>query len=172
MKIFLIGFMGAGKSSIGRLLSAHLDIPFFDQDQVIEGLSGSSVSSLFSDRGEVWFREYEAAVIRDFEYPESFVFSTGGGCPCYHDNMTWINLHGTSIYLSAKAEVLVSRLRSTKDSRPLINSLSGADFEKQITYRLALREPFYQMAAITVNMHAGESTEDVFTSVLRILKIN
>ena len=164
--------MGAGKSSIGRLLSAHLNIPFFDQDQVIESLSGSSVSTLFSDRGETWFREYEAAVIRNFDYPENFVFSTGGGCPCYHDNMTWINLHGQSIYLSAEAEVLVSRLRSTKDSRPLISSLPAANFEKQIADRLALREPFYQMAAKTVNMHAGESTKDVFASVLRALKIN
>lgn len=164
--------MGAGKSSIGRLLSTHLNIPFFDQDQVIESLNGSSVSTLFSDKGEAWFREYEAAVIRDFDYPENFVFSTGGGCPCYHDNMTWINLHGQSIYLSTEAEVLVSRLRSTKDSRPLISSLSTANFEKQIADRLALREPFYKMAAKTVNMHAGESTEDVFASVLRVLKIN
>ena len=171
MKIFLIGFMGAGQSSIGRLLAEYLDIPFFDQDQVIESLSGSSVSTLFNDRGELWFREYEAAVIRDFEYPENFVFSTGGGCPCYHDTMTWINLHGQSIYLSAQAEVLVSRLRSTKESRPLISSLSSADFERQIADRLALRVPFYQMATITVDMNAGESTEAVFASVVTALKI-
>lgn len=163
--------MGAGKSSIGHLLSAYLNIPFFDQDEVIESLSGSSVATLFSEKGETWFREYEAAVIRDFDYPEKFVFSTGGGCPCYHDTMNWINLHGQSIYLSAHAEVLVSRLRSAKEHRPLISSLAEVDFEKQIADRLALREPFYEMAAIRVNMQAEESTEAVFASVLRVLKI-
>lgn len=164
--------MGAGKTSIGRLLAEKLNIPFFDQDELIETASGSSVATLFKDNGEDWFRRYEADFLRSFDYPADFVFSTGGGCPCFFENMNWINLKGKSIYLAAEAAVLTERLRSVKDNRPLISNLLTDDFGKQIAERLASREVYYRSAHLLIKMKASDTTEIVFASVLKELGLS
>lgn len=169
MKIFLTGFMGAGKTSIGLLLAHHFNIPFFDQDRLLETQYGITAGGLFEREGEARFRELERELLLNFEYPEAFVFSTGGGCPCFHGNMDWINQHGISIYLAGTASLLATRLEKHKATRPLIMHIPAAELEADVTHRLAARAPFYELSALHVPLQEGYSKGEVFRDVLNAM---
>src|SRR5688500_7831796 len=110
MKIFLLGYMGCGKSSAGKKLANKLGFEFIDLDEMIEKQYQKSVSEIFETEGENKFREYEHNCLKGLLDKENIVISLGGGTPCYYNNMELINTHGTSIYLKMSTEVLASRL--------------------------------------------------------------
>jgi len=118
--IYLVGFMGSGKSHWGKRLAEHLGRPFFDLDEVIEAGEGLTVSTLFSSIGENGFRELERRYLHQMEHQPPSIVATGGGTPCFFDNMAWMNAQGTTVYLKISMPILHQRLVAGKGKRPLL----------------------------------------------------
>jgi shikimate kinase len=150
MKIFLLGFMGAGKSTIGKFAARKNGLEFVDLDQLIEEREGKEIREIFDTIGESRFREMERealeAVIED---ERDLLVSTGGGTPCFFDNMQRMNEMGVSLYLDLSSARLTERLRNAKSKRPLISSIKG-DLQKYVHQKLMDRAPFYFQANIIV----------------------
>ncbi|MDB5091538.1 MAG: shikimate kinase [Mucilaginibacter sp.] len=149
--IFLIGFMGCGKTTLGRKLAARLGYEFMDLDQILEAQVGMSIGEYFSTHGEDAFRKLESEVLQHTKYPEHAVVSTGGGLPCFFDNMEWINAHGRSVYIQLSPKTLADRLEYEKTKRPLLRDKHGDALIDFIGEKLTEREPFYKQATIIAN---------------------
>lgn len=147
-RIFLIGFMGCGKTTLGRKLAARLQYPFFDLDQLLEEQAGMSVAEYFSSFGETAFRVAESEVLKQTAYPENAIISTGGGLPCYFDNMAWMNANGKTVYIQMSARALASRLEKGKDERPLLRDKHGEELVDFIAAKVAERESYYNQAQL------------------------
>lgn len=150
MKIFLIGFMGSGKSSFGRKLAKSLDYPFYDMDELVEKRVGMSIREYFKEAGEQAFREQERSVLQDNTFAENSIIATGGGAPCYSDNMDWMNKNGMTVFLSIPPKGLVERLAHGRDKRPLIQNFDDEQLLEYITDKLVEREPHYKKAKFTL----------------------
>jgi shikimate kinase len=146
MKVFLIGMMGSGKSFWKQRLSAKLKTGGYDLDNIIENVEEKTVAELFEEEGEISFRKIEAKLLRWFEEKKSFVLATGGGTPCFHQNMEWMNQQGITIWLDEPVEVLVERLLPEMAQRPLLKNLSALELEAFIQNKLTERRPFYSQA--------------------------
>jgi shikimate kinase len=153
LKIYLIGFMGVGKTSKGRKLAKKLGIRFADMDEIIEQQEGMSVQDIFALKGEERFREKEKEVLRQLgEAKEDMVISTGGGVPCFNNNMEYINSTGISVYLKMLPIALASRLsRSEKPSRPLLQNRTEDELLEFVTEKLSEREVFYLQSKVIVS---------------------
>jgi shikimate kinase len=150
MKIFLVGFMGCGKSTKAKQLANLLECPVIDIDAVIVEEQGMSVADYFTANGEAAFRQLENEILKSFDYPDTCVVATGGGLPCYFDNMEWMNQSGITVYLEMTPPQLVSRLHN-RDKRPL---LRGMDDEQLLTFiirKLEERNVFYHQAQLVIN---------------------
>lgn len=151
MKIFLIGFMGCGKTHWGMVLSQKLQIPFFDLDAVIEEKEEKSISSIFAEMGEEYFRMLEKDVLYMLtESHESFVMATGGGTPCFFNNIDYMKSRGETVWLNCTVEVLYNRLVKEKEKRPLIRSISDEELKTFIIKKYSDRKIFYQQASVVV----------------------
>ncbi len=148
LKIFLLGFMGTGKSYWGRRWAEKYDLQFYDLDNCIEQTTGLTIPQIFKQHGEAFFREKEKELLRSFENKQDFILSTGGGTPCFFDNMRWMNEYGTTVYLHTPVDVLKERLLSEKDHRPLIKELKEDELEGFIHNKLTERNVYYQQAVI------------------------
>lgn len=151
MKIFLIGFMGCGKSTLGKKLAVKLGYDFIDLDQQIEKEAGMSIGTYFSVNGEAAFRAKESETLKTFNYPVNCVVATGGGVPCYFDNMDWINQNGLSVYIEMTPVALARRLENGKEKRPLLKDMDETQLISFITDKLEERNQFYQQATLKVN---------------------
>src|SRR5690242_1710479 len=132
MRIYLVGFMGSGKSTLGQQVADSLQVPFFDTDLVIESQTDMSVAGIFAIRGEKEFRELEADVLRQTTIYDKALIATGGGTVCHFDNMQWMNEHGITMYLSWPDELLKSSLISRIGTRPLLADLTNEAAEEKI----------------------------------------
>ncbi len=148
MKIFLIGFMGSGKTTLGRKLASKMGYEFIDLDHKLEQQVELSIAEYFSFFGEDAFRKLESTVLKKTPYPENVVISTGGGLPCYFDNMDWMKANGKVVYIKLSPKTLADRLESGKEERPLLQDKHGADLITFIQQKLTEREPFYSQANI------------------------
>lgn len=149
MKIVLLGYMGSGKTTVGRQLAKKLFIPFFDLDQYIQKREGASIATIFKEKGEIYFRKIEHRYLKEFlENKEFYVLSLGGGTPCYAGNMDLIKSSSdvNSVYLQASIPTLKSRLEKNKSKRPLISSLSDEKLTEFIAKHLFERRDFYEQA--------------------------
>ena len=145
--------MGAGKSTIGKELASRLNYRFIDTDLLIEERENLSISELFQQKGETYFRKVEREVLIEAScYDENFVMSTGGGAPCFMDNMELLNSIGITVYLKMDANDLYNRLVSTKEnSRPLLQNKSSDELLPFISNKLTEREPFYNRSKIIIS---------------------
>ncbi|WP_131539283.1 shikimate kinase [Pedobacter nototheniae] len=150
MKIFLIGFMGCGKSTKAKQLANHLNCPVIDLDAEIVQATGKTIAEYFAEFGESGFRNLERETLKTFNYPETCVVATGGGLPCFFDNMEWMNQNGATIYLHMEPAALVSRLHN-RQKRPLIKDMDDEQLLEFIKMKLQERDPFYTKAQIIVN---------------------
>lgn len=150
-RIILIGFMGSGKSTLGKSLAKRLNLPFIDSDAEIEKEYQKSIGELFGEYGESHFREIEAQFIRSLSHRESFVLASGGGMPCFHANMSLLNNLGTTFYLERSPKELMHRLINAKHQRPLIAGLDEDDLLKFIENKLSEREEYYKQAAVVLS---------------------
>jgi shikimate kinase len=151
MKIFLIGMMGSGKSYWCQLLAKKLKCGAYDLDQLIENLEEKTITELFAEDGEEYFRKTESKLLKWFAEKKTFVLATGGGTPCFHNNMEWMNKNGITIWLNDPIEVLVERLKPEKAHRPLIKNLLDDELPTFLQSKLAERQPFYSKAQFTVS---------------------
>lgn len=147
-RIYLIGFMGVGKSTIGKKLAYKLNFNFVDIDELFENKYKVSIHTFFEKYGEKLFRELENKLLHDTFIYDNTVISTGGGTPCYFNAINDINNHGTSIYLKMSAEALVNRLENAIRPRPLIKSRSRDEIKNDVENLLTKREQFYNKANI------------------------
>ena len=151
MRIFLIGFMGCGKSTFGRKLAARTGCDFIDLDHEFERAMGISIRDYFAANGEEAFRKEESRILRTFDYPMNCIVATGGGTPCFFDNMKWMNRNGLTVYIELSPTALAARLEKGKAKRPLIKDLVEAEIVEFIEQKLTERNGFYKQAFITVN---------------------
>jgi shikimate kinase len=147
-KIIFVGYMGSGKTQLGKAVAQSLGIQFINSDSEIERQTGMSIGQIFEQFGEDYFRNLEKEFLRTFKPQDSFVLATGGGTPCYNAQMTVLNDLGTTIYLQCSNETLFSRLKNERDHRPLIAGLSDDELREAIDYRMTQREKIYQLAQI------------------------
>lgn len=164
MKIFLVGLLGSGKTTLGKLLAADLQIPFIDLDWEIEGRENKSVREIFEQQGEAHFRKVESELLREWVGSQrDFVMGTGGGAPCFFNGMDIINESGLSIFLDVPVEVLNSRLAAATD-RPLLDSTGKAERIEKLESLRAARLPVYNKAHIILQ-------DTSLSSVLRAIKL-
>ena len=149
-QIYLIGYMGCGKSTLGVALAKSLGWSFEDLDKTFETKHHCLIADYFKEFGEDGFRVAEREVLKESMQRESVVYATGGGMPCFFDNMELINQSGLSIYLKLPAEALVKRLTGGKQHRPLIADKSDSEMLEFISQKLKEREPFYSQAQLIV----------------------
>ena len=158
-RIYLIGFMGSGKTSTGWRLAEKLDIPFCDLDEEIVARSGKSIPEIFSEEGEAAFREMEATILRETNKYQKAVIACGGGTPCHHRNMDWIIKNGLSIYLRTDPGLLAARLQQGKESRPLLSGMDDNELRAYIISKVRERESYYLRADIV--FHQAEQDQEV-----------
>jgi shikimate kinase len=151
MRIFLIGFMGSGKTTVGRPLAKALGLRFVDMDTQIVDRQRKTVAELFDALGEAGFRQLERETLAELGAQDDVVVATGGGAPCFFDNTTAMNRAGITVYLKVSPEGLAARLRRGRDKRPLLRGKSDAELLAYIRESLAARESFYAQARITVD---------------------
>lgn len=151
MKVFLIGFMGSGKTTIGKKLANYLKYNFIDLDKLIESRTGMRIVDYFEQHGEEDFREFERGILQETDFPENVIIATGGGTPCSGDNMVWMNENGLVAYLSLTPKALAGRLEHSKTDRPLIRHLKGDELIDFISTKLKEREEFYNQAKYVVS---------------------
>ena len=147
-RLFLIGFMGSGKSYWGQVWATKYNMPFFDLDQMIEEQEGLTVAAFFEKYGEKVFRDKETAILNSFLGKTNFIMACGGGTPCFNDNIQLMNETGISIYLSATAQYLYERVSEEKDKRPLLKNINDNELLFFIEQKLKERAPFYEQAKI------------------------
>lgn len=150
MKIFLIGMMGSGKSYWAQLLAKKLKTNAYDLDELVESLEERTISAIFAEEGEAYFRKEESKLLRWFAEKNSFVLATGGGTPCFNKNINWMNEQGTTVWLNEPIPVLAERLKKEKDHRPLIKDLSDDELHIFLEKKLAERIEHYQQAKYAI----------------------
>jgi shikimate kinase len=146
VRVFLMGFMGAGKTTLGKALAAHLGVSFIDLDQYIESRFMKSVSQIFATRGEQGFREIESRLLREVGEFDNVIVSCGGSTPLIGDNMDYMLSQGQTVYLKCSNETLLSRLKTARSQRPLIASKTDDELAQFIESETKRREPGYLRA--------------------------
>ena len=160
--IYLIGYMGAGKTTITKLLAKKKHLPLFDTDQEIEKKEKKSVSEIFKKDGELHFRMLETELLKGIS--QNSIIACGGGLPIYNNNMELINSKGISIYLKASVNLLFDRLKKEKESRPLINNKTNKELEFYIKNELQNRNPFYTLSSKIILID-DKSNDDILREI-------
>jgi len=143
--------MGSGKSTLGKRLAKALEIPFVDIDAEIEQTQGKSITAIFQDEGEEHFRRLEEKFLMSLKnFTAKAVYATGGGMPCFYDNLSLLNSLGATVYLKRPTSELLHRLMNSKKERPLTVGKTKEELYEFIEMHLAERELFYEKAKITV----------------------
>lgn len=165
IRVILIGYMGAGKTTVGRQLAMALGIQFYDLDWYIEMRYHKKVPQIFAEMGEEGFRDMEQRMLHEVAEFEDVVLSCGGGTPCFYDNMQYMNEQAETVYLKCQPEVLAQHLRMGKTERPLIKGKTGEELTEYIKESLKQREPFYSQAKHTVDVSLLDNYEKISTTV-------
>lgn len=157
MRIYLIGFMGVGKTHWGKILSNKLGLPFYDLDVLIEQNEGRSINQIFEEDGEEYFRTKERDILRTFsEENDSMLLSCGGGAPCFFNNIDFMNTMGVTVWINTPFEILLGRLRQGKNNRPLLKDLTDEQLKAYIVKKNADRRMYYEQAKVIVDDHVIE----------------
>ena len=174
-RVFLVGYMGAGKTTVGKALSKKMGLTFIDLDLYIERRYRKSVGQLFAENGESAFRDIEQRMLQEVSAFENVLISTGGGTPCFFDNMDKMNSAGITIYLKVSVEELAKRLDVCRSVRPVLQNRKGTELRAFIKDCLIIREPFYSKATIIYDaehMWDDKDLEVICTDLMALLKKN
>ncbi len=167
-RIILIGYMGSGKTTIGKALSKETGMMFYDLDWYIESRMRTTVSKLFSERGEEGFRKIEHVMLHEVAEFEDVIISCGGGTPCFFDNMDYLNQQGDVIYLKATPETLYKHLLMAKVERPLLKDKTPEELIDYITRHLQERAPYYEKAKYVLDVTPLDDYDKIKISVQHI----
>lgn len=171
VRIFLTGYMGAGKTTLGKALARELQTPFIDLDWYIEERFHKTIRELFDERGEAGFRTLEQRMLHEVGEFEDVVISTGGGTPCFFDNMAYMNRQGQTVFLDADPHVLFRRLRRGTRQRPVLKGETDDELQAFIEEALARRIPFYSQAAHRFDSGRLENRHQISESVRQLRRI-
>ena len=166
--IFLVGYMAAGKTTLGRRAAQLLNIEFIDLDIYIEARYRKSVSELFAERGEAGFRDIERRMLHEVAEFDNVLVATGGGTPCFFDNMEYMRSRGVTVYLAASVPTLCQRLSRAKGKRPLVAGKTPEELRGYVSEMLKQREDYYRQADYCFNADHYESTDSVDEAVRRL----
>lgn len=149
MRIFIIGYMASGKTTFGKALAENLGVDFIDLDQYIEEKTCRTITEIFQQEGEDGFRLKEKEMLENAvnEFPDA-VIACGGGTPCFHNNMEYINKEGLTVFLETSISVLIDRLQAENDKRPLVAGKSDEEIREKVLTQLCERLPFYMDAKL------------------------
>jgi shikimate kinase len=171
IRIIIVGYMGSGKTTVGKALSKDIGIPFYDLDWYIESRMRKTVPQIFAERGEEGFRKLEHNMLHETAEFEDIILSCGGGTPCFFDNMDYMNGLGETVYLKASPEVLYEHLIIGKTERPLLKGKSPEEMKEYIKEQLVVREPFYSKAKYTLNVDLMDNYEKIKISVEKLREL-
>ena len=170
-RIFLIGYMGAGKTTLGKAFARAMGLTFIDLDWYIEERFHKTIRELFTDRGEDAFRDLERRMLHEVGEFEDVVISVGGGTPCFFDNVEYMNSVGETVFLDVDTRVLFRRLKIAKQQRPLLDGKSDEELMQFIQEALQKRLPFYTRAKHTFNGEKLEDRRQIQQSVERLKEL-
>ena len=170
-RIILIGYMGSGKTTIGRALAKELQLPFYDLDWYIESRMRKKVSQIFAEQGEEGFRRIERNMLHEVAEFENIVISCGGGTPCFFDNMDYLNQQAQVVYLKAQPEVLHKHLLMGKGDRPLLKGKTPDELIQFIREQLEKREPFYSKANYTLDVSLMDNYEKIKITIEKLKEL-
>ena len=170
-RIILIGYMGAGKTTVGKALAKELGIIFYDLDWYIENRMRKSIAQIFAERGEEGFRKIEYNMLHEVAEFENVIISCGGGTPCFFDNMDYLNQQGQVVYLKADPEVLYKHLVMSKNDRPLLRGKSPEQLITFIREQLEKREPFYSKARYTVDVNLMDNYDKIKITIEKLREL-
>ena len=170
-RIFLIGYMGAGKTTLGKAFARELGLTFVDLDWYIEERFHKTVREIFSERGVDGFRELEKGLLHEAGDFEDVVISVGGGTPCFFDNMEYMNQAGETVFLNVDVKVLFRRLKVAKQQRPLLVDKNDEELMTFIVEALQKRLPFYEKAKYVFNGEKLEDRRQIQQSVERLKEL-
>ena len=156
--------MGSGKSFWAKQLAQKLKCGGYDLDFLIESSEEKTIAEIFAEDGEEYFRKSEAKILRWFGEKKTFALATGGGTPCFHENMQWMNKNGTTIWIDESVNILAERLKPEKDHRPLIKNLSDDELKGFLAKKLEERKQFYSQSKIHL-----QGNEINLKSILKLL---
>jgi shikimate kinase len=167
MRIFLIGFMGSGKTHWGKQLAQRLQLSFYDLDEVIVQAEQMAIPDIFSAKGEEYFRNREKALLEKLvDENESMVVSCGGGTPCFFNNIEFMKKYGTVVWLNTSVNVLLGRLMKERNERPLLKDISDDDLRNYIMRKLNERRMYYEQADVIIDKEDAYSMNDFIQTVL------
>lgn len=164
-RIILIGYMGAGKTTLGKALAQELNLQFYDLDWYIEERYHKTIAQIFAERGEDRFREIERNMLHETAEFENIVLSCGGGTPCFFDNMAYMNRQAKTVYLKATPEILTQHLRMSKTERPLLKGKNDEELIQYISTSLETRTPYYSRAHYTFDVTLLDNSENIKDAV-------
>ncbi len=170
-RIFLIGYMGAGKTTLGKAFARAMGLTFIDLDWYIEERFHKTIRELFTERGEDAFRDLERRMLHEVGEFEDVVISVGGGTPCFFDNVEYMNSVGETVFLDVDTRVLFRRLKIAKQQRPLLDGKSDEELMQFIQEALQKRLPFYTRAKHTFNGEKLEDRRQIQQSVERLKEL-
>lgn len=166
--IIIIGYMGAGKTTVGKALAKELGVMFYDLDWYIESRMRKTVKQIFDEMGEEGFRHIEHNMLHEVAEFENVVVSCGGGTPCFFDNMDYMNQAGETIYLKASPETLHAHLKMGKGVRPLLLNKTPEEVDVFIREQLKQREPFYEKAKHIIDVNVMDNFDKINNTVQQI----
>ena len=160
-RIILLGYMGAGKTTIGKALAKELGIMFYDLDWYIEERFHTKVAKIFAEEGEARFRDLERRMLHEVAEFENIVLSCGGGTPCHFDNMDYLNTVSQTCYLQASPDTILQHLSMSRGERPLLKGKTPEELRTFVTEQLAERRPFYEKARHTIEVDVLDSFDKI-----------
>lgn len=169
MKISLLGYMGSGKSTIGKLLSLHNQMKFIDLDEYIENKAEMKIPQIFQDKGEIYFRKFEKECLCEILDEQNFILATGGGTPAYYNNLEILLDSTLCFYLQASPNLLSERLIHQKFKRPMIAHIENKDLTEFIAKHLFERNDFYQKAHHIISIQ-GKSEQEIVLEIDNLIK--
>ena len=167
-RVILIGYMGSGKTTVGKALSKETGMMFYDLDWYIESRMHKTVSQIFAEKGEEGFRKIEYNMLHEVAEFEDVIISCGGGTPCFFDNIDYLNQQGEVVYLKASPETLYKHLLMAKIERPLLKDKSADELIAYITEHLKQREPFYEKARHMLDVNVLDDYDKIKISVQQL----
>lgn len=170
-RIFLIGFMGSGKTTLGKALAQKLGVDFIDLDLYIETRYHKTVREIFAESGEERFRQIEKSLLHEVADFENVIIAAGGGTPCFFDNIDYMNGHGTCVYLKASVEELCKRLAGGRESRPLLRGKSDEELRLFIDQSIARRETYYTRASLHFDTGSLTTRKEIDDTDIRLQQL-